>query len=159
MEEVPNPDNISVCFLCSLQKQCKRLEMGSQSHEYGSICDAFGREKLTEGCFKKVETKKSIVDLNFISYDGKYPNLCSGRLCFEALFNDNTRKEYYLKNCLTPNDDDYYNSKTVPWTFCLNDDEEEYPLEKHPEFTPMVVAYLEKIINENVEWGHCGGCR
>jgi hypothetical protein len=105
-----------------------------------------------------MEAKKTIVDLKFISYDGKYPNLCGGKLTIIVVYSDGTEypvvfgSDYH--RCLTSGGE--YGNEDGKWTFEFDDYNNEK--DKFPEFTPMVIAYLEKIINDNIPQGCCGGC-
>ena len=87
--------------------------------------------------------------IEFVSYDGKYPYLCMGELIIKI-----DGKTYSFKNamrsggCILKNEDWNMWSETGPWYL---------DLEEHPELE----EYKEKItevINDNVEWGCCGGC-
>jgi hypothetical protein len=100
----------------------------------------------------------NIVDLKFVSYDGKYPNLCSGALKFVAVYDDGTEKEFLWEKFLISTGGRRKN-KTFKGEW-----EVDFPMpcyrKKYLEtgFTPMVMSYLEKLVNENVEHGCCGGC-
>ena len=100
---------------------------------------------------------KVITDLKFVSYDGKYPTLCMGNLKFVAIFSDGSEKEYNWKDAITSTGglDDDYEAYTGDWDVHLPLYREE---EDYSEFTPMVLYYLEKLVNENVPRGCCGGC-
>lgn len=85
--------------------------------------------------------------IKFISYDGSYPNLCRGTLKFEK-----DGIIYEKKYCLvsgggiSPNWSGTYEG---PWTI----DQSEFP-----DLNEMELCYLEKLVNENVPLGCCGGC-
>lgn len=91
--------------------------------------------------------------LEFISYDGKYPNLCSGRLTFKV-----DGKEYCIKyilssgGCLYQDPEEGLTTKQGPWSIDTWNIEEEYP-----ELLPLVDD-LAKMVNEHVPQGCCGGC-
>lgn len=91
--------------------------------------------------------------IEFVSYDGAYPNICSGKLKLRM-----DGKLYELKYCLTSggsvirNDDGDFDVKPGPWSVDLWHDEEKYP-----ELLPHVNE-IEDLVNENVDWGCCGGC-
>ena len=88
--------------------------------------------------------------VEFVSYDGEYPNLCSGEL--KILVN---KKEYILNNVLLScgnvwldnNCDEHV--ETGFWTvntFYI------------PEELKQYIGEIELVVNENVEHGCCGGC-
>lgn len=91
--------------------------------------------------------------IEFVSYDGKYPNLCSGTLKITM-----DGKLYELKHCLTSGgsiirtDDGGLDATDGPWSVDLWHDEE-----KFPELLPHVKE-IEDLVNENVRCGCCGGC-
>lgn len=89
------------------------------------------------------------MSVQFISYDGKYPNLCSGTLVFSV--ND---KEYSIKYGLVSGgginffEDNYYVS-SGPWSI----EPSSFPEELKPYFEEIT-----DMINENIPYGCCGGC-
>lgn len=93
-------------------------------------------------------------NIRFISYDGKYPTLCGGTLILDI---DN--KEYWFTNCLIStgnsnfnNIDDYIVIKNK-WKF--NTD---YNSNYQDELSSNDINIIEQLINDNIEWGCCGGC-
>ncbi len=80
----------------------------------------------------------------FVSYDGDYPNLCSGTLVFRL-----GNKEYSWDRCLKSGGglDDDYNAYEGPWTV-------EFP----EDFQEGWRAAVTKMVNEHVPYGCCGGC-
>lgn len=87
--------------------------------------------------------------LIFISYDGKYPNLCDGQLILKI-----GRKKIVFPNyCLSSGGsagvsrDEGYCSSGL-WT--ISKFPKDFPTELRQE--------AEKIINENIKHGCCGGC-
>ena len=102
--------------------------------------------------------KNVIVDLQFISYDGKYPCLCSGMLVFKAMYSDGSEKIFEWNNCIYP-DKDIFSSiyDTHDWTIDLPTDTD-FVNQTVMDFTPMVILYLTKIVNENVTLPCCRGC-
>lgn len=87
-----------------------------------------------------------------IKYDGEYPNLCSGRL--EVWINDTYYDfgEHCLISggCILSDDDWDMWAEKGPWRI----NEDGFP-ENFPE------EYKEKlleVINEELQWGCCGGC-
>jgi len=88
--------------------------------------------------------------VTFVSYDGEYPNLCSGVLVLDV---DGTRWEfprYAMESGGTVWFDDEWREHVGhgPWSIAewphgFPDDQKEEALD---------------VINENVPWGCCGGC-
>lgn len=86
--------------------------------------------------------------IEFISYDGEYPNLCAGVLKLRI----DGENVAFPRYCLVSGgsvtfDDDWQETVTegawsveVPEKFAAYKDE------------------IEEIVNENVTWGCCGGC-
>lgn len=104
--------------------------------------------------------------IEFISYDGKFPNLCSGELTLRI---DGEYHQFsYYNGCHPSNHkhDAFWTSggsyedsslinitdirKQFPWLW------NEYT--KLPEFLKGHEQELLDIFNKNVEWGCCGGC-
>ena len=88
--------------------------------------------------------------VEFISYDGKYPNLCRGTLVLKI--NNKTVK---FDNCLRSGgrvwfDDDWdEHVETGRWSVYSDEIPEEY---KH------LIEEITDVVNDNVECGCCGGC-
>ena len=86
--------------------------------------------------------------VKFISYDGSYPNLCSGTLVVEV---DGIIKEF--KHCLSSGgsvwfDDDWSEHvEQGAWRFIPEED-----------MDGETWKGIEEVVNENVPWGCCGGC-
>jgi len=110
--------------------------------------------------------KDVIVNIKFVSYDGKFPNLCGGKLVFIAVFSSGIEKTYTWENCLRPgghihkNNRGDWESSDGPWeVISPYDDDMIYPeTALFRNFTPMVMEYLTKVVNEKIDWGCCGGC-
>ena len=84
--------------------------------------------------------------LKFVSYDGSYPNLCSGTLVMELDGN----KIIFPNHCL---DSGGYIEN---WENCV---EGEWTITKFPEgFPKELEKEAENIVNNNVPHGCCGGC-
>lgn len=91
--------------------------------------------------------------VKFISYDGKYPNLCSGTLTLEI---DNEIVQfgnYKLYGSfwtsgggINPNYEGIYKRE---WII----DAEEIPVQYR-----KYANEIDRVFNENVEYGCCGGC-
>ena len=88
--------------------------------------------------------------LRFISYDGKYPNLCSGKLIMELDGQEITFPSY----CMISGGSVWFDKdwedhiETGDWT--INKFPEGFPEELKDEAI--------KLVNENVVKGCCGGC-
>lgn len=87
--------------------------------------------------------------VEFVSYNGKYPNLCSGTLVIRV-----NRKEYaisYLCSGGSVSFDEDWNLTVEEgrWTI------DEYYL---PEEIKQYKEEIEDVVNDNVEYGCCGGC-
>ena len=88
--------------------------------------------------------------LKFISYDGKFPNLCSGTLVISL---DNV--EYSMNHCLCSGGSVWFDDEwcehvaSGAWTVLI---------EQLPEPLKPFFMEIEQLVNENVEWGCCGGC-
>ena len=100
-------------------------------------------------------------DIEFISYDGKYPNLCSGTLVLKIDGQDNS-----FKHCLHSGGSVYHDGNWN-WTVESGDwnfdpeystiDEGKTKLEDF-NFTKNEIKWINMVVNENVEHGCCGGC-
>lgn len=86
--------------------------------------------------------------VEFVSYDGKYPNLCSGILVLRIDGVEVAFPRYCMESGGSTdwhNDEIYYG----PWSL-WND------------YIPVEYRHLKdeilRVVNENVPWGCCGGC-
>lgn len=90
--------------------------------------------------------------MKFISYDGSWPNLCSGTLRIEH--NDRDYKlDYVLVSGGTVTCDESWNYEIEngPWSI--------YPFRLPDELQhPDLIQELTRLANEHIEWGCCGGC-
>lgn len=103
--------------------------------------------------------------VKFISYDGKYPNLCSGIL---TLLIDNKIVKFGQSYRFTEEEqNEYYNSFWYSSGFPHLNFEDDRFGEKYPwsfnedQFPDKYLNYYDEIcelFNENVAWGCCGGC-
>ena len=86
--------------------------------------------------------------VEFVSYDGKYPNLCSGQLVLKI----NGQARVFPRYCLSSGGSVWFDNdwdehvETGRWSINLTEDLE--PLRKE----------IEECINENIPYGCCGGC-
>lgn len=84
--------------------------------------------------------------VKFISYDGAFPNLCSGELVLEI---DGVRRndfELCSGGCVWFDDNWEDHVESGPWTVCVPKDLEGLKEE------------ITRLVNENIPWGCCGGC-
>ena len=112
-----------------------------------SVFDFKGEDKMTNSEYEHVK---------FISYDGKYPNLCSGRLVLEidgeiARFSYETRKDYEPfwrsgGSCTRRNN---YRRIRDAW---------EIEYDNLPDKFKKYANEIDAVFNQNVEYGCCGGC-
>lgn len=107
---------------------------------------------LTFGVFEKFEgilfdnyKKKAKIGIEFVSYDGEYPNLCSGTLVLKIDGHEVTFPKYCM-NSGGSISGDYWNVYEGEWTV------------KVPEEYKVYEKEINKVVNENVEHGCCGGC-
>lgn len=85
--------------------------------------------------------------VEFVSYDGAYPNLCSGQLVLKI----NGLVRTFPRYCLHSGGSVWFDGRddhieTGCWSIDLPEDLE--PLRKE----------IEECINENIPYGCCGGC-
>lgn len=89
------------------------------------------------------------MNVEFISYDGKYPNLCSGTLKLKV-----NNKLYALSHvlvsggCVNFSSYDEDEVSKGPWTIDLSQYKELEPYKEE----------IAELVNENVSQGCCGGC-
>lgn len=96
--------------------------------------------------------------IKFISYDGEYPNLCSGTLTLEI---DGEKKTFGYFDC---DYDPFWTSGGCCGFY--NDYSEEYiennewKIDKDSLPDKLKGSYKEikELFNRNVHWGCCGGC-
>ena len=86
-----------------------------------------------------------MAEMKFISYDGKYPNLCAGTLVFEK--DGERHEEKYCMHSTGGINPNYEGTYSGPWELTGMD-----------YLNEMERCYLTKLVNENVRHGCCGGC-
>ena len=86
--------------------------------------------------------------VKFISYDGKYPNLCRGILTVEIEGKIISIPRYSCSSGGSVTWDEQWNFyiERGPWTVNVPDQYADYKEE------------IEECMNANVKWGCCGGC-
>lgn len=108
--------------------------------------------------------------VQFISYSGKYPNLCRGVLTLKIegeivkFGHDFTNYKYETGEFIDNNYDEFWTSGGS--CFFLGDYEDEVvntdewviDAEKIPEKYRKYAPIIDKVFNDNVEYGCCGGC-
>lgn len=86
--------------------------------------------------------------IEFVSYDGKYPNLCSGTLILKI--ND---EQVDLGHCLCSGGIVRYIRETEDFVVTQGEWSVDVP-EKYEQYKEEIT----RVVNENVEFGCCGGC-
>lgn len=100
--------------------------------------------------------------IEFVSYNGKFPNLCSGILClridgelvkFGSKYNDKTvNYDRFWEsggNCGFTNGYKESYTNTSEWIIAADDLPDKYK---------KYVNEIDEVFNENVQHGCCGGC-
>lgn len=86
--------------------------------------------------------------VKFISYTGKYPNLCRGTLTLEI-----DGKQYKFGGGNSSDFEEFWNpGGRYPSEWVIN-------IDKIPSQFKELAFEIDTVFNENVEWGCCGGCR
>jgi hypothetical protein len=85
--------------------------------------------------------------VNFISYDGSYPNLCSGDLIIEV-----NGKRHKLESPLSSGGSVSF---TEDWDEIVTDGEWYVNV---PDELKEYAEEITEVINSNVSYGCCGGC-
>ena len=88
--------------------------------------------------------------IKFVSYDGKYPNLCSGRLVLSIDGKDVTFPNYCLSSGGNVSFDDDWSEEVTSGDWSISEFPKDFPEELKQEATD--------IVNENISDGCCGGC-
>lgn len=86
--------------------------------------------------------------VEFVSYSGEWPNLCSGDLIVKI-----DGEEVNIGRCLSSGGGCYFSSD---WEEHVT--KGAWEIDKLPEAYEKYRKEIEKIANENVPWGCCGGC-
>ena len=87
--------------------------------------------------------------VEFVSYDGRWPCLCSGALIIKV-----NGKTYSFRNAMVSGGRICNNSD---WDMWSEQGDWEIDLEEHPELE-QYKEEITRVVNENVERGCCGGC-
>lgn len=99
--------------------------------------------------------------VKFISYTGRYPNLCSGILTLEIDGVKYTFGRAY--NEPKPDFDSFWCSggrvlADKDWNFDVRQDEWEIDMNEIPEQFQKYACEIDEVFNDNVPYGCCGGC-
>jgi len=90
------------------------------------------------------------MELTFVSYDGAYPNLCSGQLVLAIDGVSVVFPKYCLSSGGSVSFDDDWNEDVQQGEWDISD----YPKDFPESLKRQAVA----LVNENIELGCCGGC-
>ncbi len=90
-------------------------------------------------------------DIQFISYDGKWPNLCSGNLVFSV---NGQKREVKYALCSGGGITQDWDTYSGAWSIIPIDADELV----FNDFTESDFKVLTDLVNENIEHGCCGGC-
>ena len=136
-------------YYISKDSKCENCSMNALAGSFGAgSCELAARENPKMAVALVQEwSDENPVDIEFVSYDGEYPNLCSGELVLKI-----NGEERNLGRCLVSggcagvddNLDDF--CITGEWSVDLPDYLKEYE------------AQITSIVNKNVRYGCCGGC-
>ena len=104
--------------------------------------------------------------VKFISYDGEFPNLCSGVLTLEIDGKEYKFGHHYFGTDEDPDKPDFIDfwssggsvSFSDDWDASIWEGEWEIDVDRLPEQFWDVADEIDKVINENIPWGCCGGC-
>lgn len=87
--------------------------------------------------------------IEFVNYDGSYPTLCSGTLTLKVDGVEMAVKCGLVSGGWVSFDENWdEHVQDGPWEVEFNDDF----------FTKEEQEYIVSLVNDNVEWGCCGGC-
>ena len=89
--------------------------------------------------------------IEFVSYNGEYPNLCSGSLTVKI-----DEKTVCLPSHL------FYSGGCAwfdeEWNAYVESGKWKIDMHSLPKEYAHLVSELEEVMNDNVPWGCCGGC-
>jgi hypothetical protein len=94
--------------------------------------------------------KEDYMELTFVSYDGAYPNLCSGQLVLAIDGVPVVFPKYCLSSSGSVSFDDDWNEDVQRGEWDIS----EYP----KDFPETLKSQAVSLVNENIEQGCCGGC-
>ena len=99
------------------------------------------------------DNSSELYELEFVSYDGAYPNLCSGILKLMLNGKIVVFSSHSLMSGGSVSFNDDWSEIVVtdgPWTIT------QYP-DDFPDSLQLRLA-VNRLVNDNVRWGCCGGC-
>lgn len=111
-----------------------------------NICDSLIMEHFGVGENERYCLKLETKEMKFISYDGEYPNLCSGTLKFEY-------KGMILEASLYSTGCAYVNQDGEEFV-----EEDVWKISSCPLTSNKEIKMLEDLANAHVPMGCCGGC-
>lgn len=91
-----------------------------------------------------------MADIKFISYDGKWPNLCSGTLIVEL-----EGTQYEINHAMQSGGSVYF---TGDWDAHVETGEWDIYEECLPKKLRKYRQQIKDLVNDNIEHGCCGGC-
>lgn len=92
---------------------------------------------------------KEETHVKFVAYTGRWPNLCGGNLTLE-IDGETVMFKSYDRFWSAGGECDMRRLVRGPWVI---------DAEKIPEQYRKYAAEIDEVFNDNVEKGHCGGCR
>ena len=89
--------------------------------------------------------------VEYVSYDGEWPNLCSGSLVIKVNGEEYALPRYILKSGGQVSFDKDWSANVTEGSWSIND--RSLPDELKPYWYE-----IQEIANYNIPWGCCGGC-
>lgn len=89
-------------------------------------------------------------NLEFVSYDGKYPNLCSGILIMKLNDNEIVFPNYCLSSGGSVSFTEDWDEIVTGGEWTISEFPKDFPIE--------LKDRANEIVNENIDYGCCGGC-
>lgn len=87
--------------------------------------------------------------VEFVSYDGAYPNLCTGQLVLKI----NGQVREFSRHCLQSGGTVWFDND---WNAHIENGR--WSIDPRPEDLEPLRKEIEECINENIPHGCCGGC-
>lgn len=99
--------------------------------------------------------------VEFVSYDGRYPNLCTGKLVLKI--DDKDYCFYFDTSCKGVDFPAFWHSggsvtADADWNFTVSKGHWEINVGQIPEQFRKYAAEIDEAFNDNVPYGCCGGC-
>lgn len=113
-----------------------------------------------------INIPKETKHVEFVSYSGRYPNLCSGVLVLRidglayAFGHKTENYDFKTGKFKDYNCNSFWHSGGVAsnWNFDVRRGEWKINVDEIPEEFRKYAAEIDEVFNENVPWGCCGGC-